>query len=51
VAGAFTHEGYSAAFISKIDGDSPAVGGLSLHLLRNLTADMGITWHTLWNRH
>lgn len=51
VAGGFTHEGRSAAFISRIDGDGPAVGGISLHLLRTLTAHMGITWHSLWNAH
>jgi septum formation protein len=44
-------EGRSAAFISRIDGDGPAVGGISLHLLRTLTAHMGITWHSLWNAH
>jgi septum formation protein len=51
VAGAFTHEGRSAAFISRMDGDGPAVGGISLHLLRQLTAEMGIAWHTLWTAH
>ena len=51
VAGAFTHEGRSAAFISRMDGDGPAVGGISLHLLRQLTAEMGIAWHTLWTTH
>lgn len=51
VAGAFTHEGRSAAFIRRIDGDGPAVGGISLFLLRQLTAEMGIAWHTLWTSH
>lgn len=49
VAGAFTHEGRSAAFITRMDGDGPAVGGISLQLLRTLTADMGISWHSLWS--
>ena len=48
VAGAFTHEGRSAAFIEKIDGDGPAVGGISLVLLRAMARDMGIEWHSLW---
>lgn len=49
VAGGFTHEGYSAAFISRIDGDGPAVGGISLRLLRQFTNEMGISWQSLWN--
>lgn len=48
VAGAFTHEGRSAAYIEKIDGDGPAVGGISLVLLRAMVRDMGIEWHSLW---
>ena len=49
VAGAFTHEGRSAAFISHMDGDPPAVGGISLHLLRTLCLTMGIEWTSLWS--
>jgi septum formation protein len=51
VAGAFTHEGRSAAYIEKIDGDGPAVGGISLVLLRAMARDIGITWHSLWSGH
>ncbi len=49
VAGGFTHEGRSAAFIERMDGDGPAVGGISLALLRMFVLEMGIPWHSLWN--
>ena len=49
VAGGFTHEGKSAAFITKMTGDSPAVGGISLALLREFTKDMSIEWTELWD--
>ncbi len=49
VAGGFTHEGKSAAFITKMTGDSPAVGGISLALLREFTKDMSIDWTDLWD--
>jgi septum formation protein len=49
VAGGFTHEGRSSAFITRIDGDVAAVAGMSMLLLRELTKDMGITWTSLWH--
>lgn len=49
VAGGFTHEGRSAAFITKMDGDTPAVAGMSMVLLRQLAKDMGIDWTGLWD--
>jgi septum formation protein len=49
VAGGFTHEGKSAAFITKMTGDSPAVGGISLSLLREFARDMSIEWTELWD--
>jgi septum formation protein len=49
VAGGFTHEGKSAAFITKMTGDNPAVGGISLALLREFTKDMSIEWTQLWD--
>jgi septum formation protein len=49
VAGGFTHEGKSAAFITKMTGDSPAVGGISLALLREFARDMSIEWTDLWD--
>lgn len=49
VAGGFTHEGRSSAFITRIDGDVAAVAGMSMLLLRELTRDMGISWTSLWH--
>jgi septum formation protein len=49
VAGGFTHEGRSSAFITRIDGDVAAVAGMSMLLLRELTRDMGIVWTSLWH--
>jgi septum formation protein len=49
VAGGFTHEGKSAAFITKMTGDSPAVGGISLALLREFSKEMSIEWTQLWD--
>lgn len=49
VAGGFTHEGKSAAFITKMTGDSPAVGGISLALLRQFTKELSIEWTELWD--
>jgi septum formation protein len=49
VAGGFTHEGKSAAFITKMTGDGPAVGGISLALLREFTKEMSIEWTELWD--
>jgi len=49
VAGGFTHEGRSSAFITRIDGDVAAVAGMSMLLLRELTKDMGIAWTSLWH--
>ena len=49
VAGGFTHEGRSSAFITRIDGDVAAVAGMSMLLLRQLTRDMGLAWTSLWH--
>ena len=48
VAGGFTHEGRSAAFITRMDGDLPAVAGLSMLLVRQFAIGMGIDWTALW---
>jgi septum formation protein len=49
VAGGFTHEGKSSAFITKMTGDTPAVGGISLALLREFSKEMSIEWTQLWD--
>lgn len=50
VAGAFTIDGLGGAFITGIEGDHHNVVGLSLPVLRDLVADLGIAWTDLWNR-
>lgn len=48
VAGAFTLEGYGAAFVRGIEGDPHNVVGVSVPLLRGLTAELGHRWTDLW---
>ncbi|WHM36965.1 nucleoside triphosphate pyrophosphatase [Streptomyces sp. BPTC-684] len=48
VAGAFTLDGRSAPFVNGIDGDPGNVIGLSLPLLRELLAELGIGITDLW---
>ena len=47
VAGSFTIDGLGAPFVAGIEGDYSNVVGLSLPLLRELLAEVGIAWHTL----
>lgn len=49
VAGAFTLDGRSAPFLDGIDGDPSNVIGLSLPLLRQLLAELGIGIVELWS--
>ena len=48
VAGAFTLDGYGAAFVERVEGDASNVIGLSLPLLRRLLAGLGVGWTALW---
>jgi septum formation protein len=48
VAGAFTLDGRAAPFIDGIDGDASNVIGLSLPLLRELLARLGVGITELW---
>jgi septum formation protein len=48
VAGAFTVDGLGGAFVTGIEGDHHNVVGLSLPLLRELTAELGRSWTDLW---
>ena len=50
VAGAFTIDGLGGAFIRGIEGDPHNVVGISVPLLRELVADLGISWTDLWVR-
>lgn len=48
VAGAFTIDGRGSAFVARIEGDHGNVVGVSLPLLRTLTAEVGLSWTDLW---
>ncbi len=48
VAGAFTIDGLGGPYVRKIVGDPHNVIGLSLPLLRELLAELDISWHQLW---
>ena len=50
VAGAFTVDGLGGAFVSGIEGDHHNVVGLSLPMVRELTAELGHSWTGLWRR-
>lgn len=50
VAGAFTIDGYGAAFVTGLGGDHHNVLGISIPLLRSLLADLGVSWTSLWGR-
>lgn len=50
VAGGFTIDGYAAPFVDSIDGHHSTVLGLSLPLLRQLLADVGIRITDLWRQ-
>ncbi|OYN98589.1 septum formation inhibitor Maf [Enemella evansiae] len=49
VAGAFTIDGLGGAYVRSIVGDPHNVVGISLPLLRDLTAEVAVPWHTLWS--
>jgi septum formation protein len=49
VAGAFTLDGRSAAFLAGIDGDAGNVIGVSLPLVRRLLAELGTSVVSLWS--
>lgn len=48
VAGAFTIDGYGAAFITGLGGDHHNVIGISIPLLRSLLGELGVSWTSLW---
>ncbi|MFC6154426.1 Maf family protein [Nocardioides yefusunii] len=48
VAGAFTLEGYAAAFVTGIEGDHHNVVGVSLQTVRTLVRELGHSWTGLW---
>jgi septum formation protein len=50
VAGAFTVDGLGGAFVTGIEGDLHNVVGVSLPLVRELVAELGHEWTSLWAR-
>jgi septum formation protein len=50
VAGAFTVDGLGGAFITRIEGDTHTVIGLSLTTLRDLSGVLGVEYTSYWNR-
>ena len=48
VAGGFSIDGRGGAFVTSITGDPYNVIGLSLPLVRQMTIDLGVAWHSLW---
>ena len=50
VAGAFTLDGLGGAFVTGIEGDHHNVVGLSLPVLREMFAELGVRWTDLWGR-
>lgn len=47
VAGAFTLDGLGGPYVSGIEGDPHNVVGVSLPLVRELLAELGVAWHSL----
>jgi septum formation protein len=48
VAGAFTINGYGAAFIKSVTGDANNVVGLSLNAVKRLASQVGLDWTKAW---
>ena len=48
VAGSFTVDGLGGPFVTGIEGDYHNVVGVSLPLLRQMLAELGIPWPALW---
>ena len=47
VAGGFTLDGLGGPYVTGVEGDPSNVIGLSLPLLRELLAEIGVAWHDL----
>ena len=48
VAGGFTLDGLGGAFITAVEGDPHTVVGVSLPLLRDMLAELGVAWTEVW---
>jgi septum formation protein len=51
VAGAFTIDGLGSPFVTRIEGDHGTVVGLSMPVLRDLLASLGVQVTALWKAH
>jgi nucleoside triphosphate pyrophosphatase len=49
VAGAFTVDGLGGAFVAGIEGDHHNVVGISLPVLREMLAEVDVSWVSLWS--
>ncbi|MDC4232620.1 Maf family protein [Actinomyces sp. B33] len=49
VAGSFTIDGLGGPFVRGVEGDPHSVVGISLPLLRDMAADLGVFWPDLWD--
>ena len=49
VAGAFTVDGLGGAFVRGLEGDPHNVVGISLPVVREMFAELGVRWTDLWN--
>ncbi len=47
VAGAFTIDGLGGPYVTRIEGDHHNVVGLSLPVVREMLAEIGVAWHEL----
>lgn len=50
VAGSFTLNGYGAAYVKSVQGDSNNVIGLSINTVKTLTHALGLNWSATWNQ-
>jgi septum formation protein len=50
VAGSFTLNGYGAAFVKSVNGDSNNVIGLSINTVKTLSGRLGLKWSNAWNQ-
>ena len=49
VAGAFTVDGLGGAFVRGMEGDPHNVVGISLPVVREMFAELGVRWTDLWD--
>lgn len=49
VAGSFTIDGLGGPFITGVEGDHHSVVGVSLPLVHDLAAELGVFWPDLWD--